>query len=1825
MLTKTPIGSKRKEVDRFLEQFRGKTGSHQLQPRWPSPSTIETKNEVLIAEDEIAIIGMAGRFPDSPDLESFWENLKAGRHLVHQMPSDRWSRLEAGGDPNTDDLPPTVNHIGSISNIFRFDARLFGISPREAEAMDPHQRVLLEVIWATLEQAGYAPARLSGTKTGVFMAMYNPDFLAYSQKTARDKASQPYLATGAGSLISNRISYLFNLHGPSEIVSTACSSALVALHKAGQAIRAGDCTMALVGGVSLLLSPERLQILSRLGILSTVGYCAPFDPNSPGEVMGEGVGAVLLKPLSQARRDGDTIYALLKATGTNHHGNVSGSFTMPSVQAQRELIVDTYRRAQIDPRTIGFIEAHGSGNISGDAVEIRAFDQAFATLAQDQQAILAKQFCGIGSGKGNTGFLEAAGGMAQLFKVILAMQQRTLPATINFKSTDETLHLEQSPFYIVDKTHPWEALRDEKGQALPRRGALNAYGLGGTNAHIVLEEYVQPESERRRRETTVDTPQLIVLSAKNEDQLREMVNNLLLYLNRQPQFALHALASIAYTLQVGRAALEHRLAFIVTDLGDLRAKLAIHLAGEGEIEHRYEGKAEKEQIKVNAFAQDEDLQEIVIRWLIKGKLVNVAQLWVSGVEIDWRWLYPDQTPQRVSLPTYPFAGERYWISPDEPGRMNNEKNNSSFILHPLVHRNISTFTGQRYSTTLTGAEFFLNDHRVRGEKVLPGVAYLEMARAAGAMAVSDASITQLREVVWVRPLVVKDKPVEVDVDLHLDERDEIGFAVSSHYQQERVVFCQGKLATAEASLPPPLDIQAIQARCQSEVSGADCYSFFREQGMAHGPALQGMVHLSYNEREALAQLRLPAAVPREGYSLHPSLLDAALQATIGLVISQHGQKQPSLYLPFALQGVDIYNALPDNVYAYARYNSGVEPSGRGVKYDITLTDAQGAICVTLHGFTARAVAGLSHADVLYFSPDWQVKPLADGGDDAGQAPTANTLLLIGLEPALVEAIAATFDEVEVLSLPEVGTDMAETVSSLLQTSWAQLKGILQERSTQSAHQILVVAVDTVERYLYAPLAGLLRTARLEQPYLRGKVITVASPDKDTLLSLLSREMSASSFREVEVRYDAAGIRTVKTLREIEVNGQVPGAYLKPGGVYWITGGLGGLGRIFARHLLERGDNITIILSGRSKLDETGRQHLVALNQAGGTVAYLPADVGVKADVERVVRTIRTEYGPLSGILHSAGIIKDNSLVNKTESEIAAVLAPKVSGILHIDAATRFEPLDFMVLFSSLAGVLGQSGVADYVSANLFLDSFAHHRQTLVETGQRAGRTLSINWPLWAEGKMVTIDVQSLATMAHLTGMTALATEAGLQAFELVMASTQPQVVVAVGTADKLRHRLLPQSIAPSEDIVPLQPGTNVDGLLREKIQADLTRVVATLLKVSAQDLATDEPLNDYGFTSIALTEFANQLNETYNLDLMPTVFFEYNTLASVSGHLAENYMDILEQHYRVESDSKLATFPQGTPSIPVSNARFRPAKSRLALPPDDSEKVAGHSPLVTFRSTGSRPPFFCVHPWAGMVYPYSELATGLGPDQPFYGLQAAGLYQEPHTSIEAMAGYYLSALRAVQPAPPYLLGGWSLGGPIAFEMAQQLQRAGETVALLALFDAPAPIHSSTSNKMALAKFLATEAGPYIWPYIFDYVRLKASLLPLTDIPDDPIDKNKSNFLSRGWWISRTVAKEIYSLTSSQSTARRILAILKASRLALSIYEPQPYSGRVTLFRVLPSAGPNEANPTLGWSQLVEPEVAVHYVPGHHFNLMKKPHVQVLASQMKIYIDQIQSK
>jgi acyl transferase domain-containing protein len=436
--------------------------------------------------------------------------------------------------------------------------------------LDPQQRLMLELSWSCLEDAGYSPSQLSGSPVGVFIGACNYDSILNLNQDQEN--IEGHIGTGTWTcMIPNRISHFFDFRGPSIPVDTACSSSLVAIHLAINALKEKECEIALVGGISILNIPTIYIQMSQLGMLSPTGQCQSFDSHADGYVRGEGAGIILLKPLVKAIEDKDHIYGVIKGSAINHGGK-SRTLTSPNIYAQAQVLRTAYTKANIAPNTVSYIEAHGTGTPLGDPIEINALKRAFRQLYQQYKLPgSAKPYCGIGTVKTNIGHLEGAAGIAGVIKVLLAMKQKKLPKILNFQQLNPRIELENSPFYIVSETQEWQQLKTEAGELLPRRAGVSSFGAGGVNVHVVLEEAPQLEAKR----VGVDRPlHILTLAAKNEPALRELAKKYQGYLQSHQEAST---ANICFTANTGRNHFEQRLAVVGASNVELQQQLEAFL------------------------------------------------------------------------------------------------------------------------------------------------------------------------------------------------------------------------------------------------------------------------------------------------------------------------------------------------------------------------------------------------------------------------------------------------------------------------------------------------------------------------------------------------------------------------------------------------------------------------------------------------------------------------------------------------------------------------------------------------------------------------------------------------------------------------------------------------------------------------------------------------------------------------------------------------------------------------------------------------------------------------------------------------------------------------------------------------------------------------------------------------------------------------------------------------------------------------------------------------------------------------------------------------
>lgn len=1145
------------------------------------------------SDDLIAIVGISGRFPGCENVNDFWEKIKDEKNMITEVPPDRWDWKEIYGDPSIEPNKTKTKWGGFISDIDKFDALFFGISPAEAALMDPQQRIFIEEVYAALEDGGIAPSALKGSDTGVFVGAFSNDY-AKLFHDYEDVCIQGQVASGTiHSILANRVSYLLDIHGPSEPIDTACSSSLIAIRRAVESIRKGRCKMAIAGGVNALLSSDTTLSASNAGMLSEGGNCRSFDASADGYIRSEGVGVVILKTLGQARKDNDHIYALIRGTAENHGGRAN-TLTSPNPLAQRDLLLKAYRAAEIDPDSVTYIEAHGTGTPLGDPIETEALKMAFDTLYKDwEKENPSAPNCSIGSVKSNIGHLESAAGMAGIIKVLLAMKHKILPGNPMLKTANPNLRLDESPFYLLKQTQSWITKNN-----LPRIAGVSSFGFGGVNAHIILEEYLQNKADKQPEREKMIVP----LSAKDKDRLYKRAEDLLFHLQQNPEDHFY---NIAFTLQTGREPMEERIAFIAEDQNSLRVMLENYLEGKEQgifktTEHHHYNEAQ-----VSAAFHHYNLEEL-------------AQAWVNKFEIDWKRLYPQGFPVKISLPSYPFYRKRHWFQ----GVKKQDQDQNPVTL--MLKSDISTGQTISYPSQLKGNEESFK------EKTMASTEQQNNIR------------TRLYNYKW------ELSPVE--------------FNENNNKKFSHIFLCGSKT---------------------------------------------------------------------EGW------------ATI----------------------------LKQNVSA------------------------------------------------------------------------------------------------EVILIPEADTQ-------------AFFIFVLNEIKKIKKGKVLII-YHNEESQTYSYLSGLLKTMHLENPYFSGVIMGAdqwtAGENGYHLIQNIERETGCD---EVEVKI-IKNERWIKKLIPINHHDHST-SIARPGGVYLITGGAGGIGKIFSEYLAHTKD-VQVIITGRTPEDK--------INTSRPNIHYFTCDVSSGIETEALIRRVKDRFGKITGVIHGAGVIQDSYIVNKTPEEINKVFAPKIQGTQNLDQATQNEKLDFFILFSSLAAIAGNIGQADYASANSWMDAFAADRNEKVRTGNRSGRSISINWPLWKDGGMH-IDDAAAQILEKKWGMLPMPSSEGISAVETLLFYNIDQGVAVYGNKEfewkeeKTADTSF-QEKAPAMDMV----------WIKKKTEDHLISLVCSILNYDKEELSPESELRNYGFSSYLLVKFTNDLNEYYGIDEPSSIFYNFLTISDMADFICDvHHQKIIDKH-----------------------------------------------------------------------------------------------------------------------------------------------------------------------------------------------------------------------------------------------------------------------------------------------------------------------------------------
>ncbi|KXK60532.1 thioester reductase [Micromonospora rosaria] len=1479
--------------------------------------------------EDIAVIGLAGRFAEATNVDQFWEFLKVSRDCIRDYPQSRkedmydilrnpyYAEVMLGRPVDEADLDRLYSVSGYLDRIDHFDSRFFGIPPLEADYMDPNQRIALEVAYEALENAGYGGESAIGSRTGVFLGRDQSNYSYYRMFSER----HPMQLSGSWEgMVASRISYLLDLKGPCIMTDTACSAGSVSVHQAIQSLLLGECDMALAGGINLSSGGEpKTSFLSGAtmdNVVSGDDIVRTFDAQANGTLWGEGAGIVLLKPLKKALADRDHVRAVIKASAVNNDGT-SNSITAPNALMQERVILDAWAKADVPAETITYVEAHGTGTVLGDPIEVKGLTNAFRRHTD------RRQFCGIGSLKTTMGHMVAASGSASLAKVVKSLESGLLAPSANFDVPNPYIDFTDSPLYVNDRLMPW----DTNGE--PRRAGISSFGFIRTNCHMVLEEAPRYRAGQQLRERYCFT-----VSAKTEAALMALLDGYAAVLADSPW----SLADICYTSNVGRGHHEHRVMVIAATKEQLAESV-------DRLRRRGLGTDERQGIHhgVHAVVSDkrtdlgpgditaqtgkrlsDSANATLAEYRSRGDaaaLTALADAYVRGARVDFAAFYADEPRQRVPLPTYPFEKIRHWAKP----MRTSVRSFGGAETNPLLGAEISrSDTAIVFENTLSvDRHWVLSDHRIEHRPVVPGTTYLEMARAALA-AVENTGSMRFDNVFFLVPLAVEEGE-EATVRTRLDRLEKgYSFQVSSSQDGEWVTHVEGRISPlGDAGPAAPVDLDA-QKRAAIEVT--DPYPTETDTGVFQFGARWDNVRAVWkHETGALTLLRLPQGVSSETFGLHPAKLDNAVN-----LISQNSGET---FLPYMYKSFVLHRPMPETFYSLIRTVRDDSHEGETITYDVDLVDVDGEPFARITDYTvkkvdwqrfslagprrflqvdwlavprvaAEATGGAVWAPVVRDNPAGRrlvaaveaqghrvvpcyVGERTDPGrdvfalDEAGAGLLAQRLRQEGVDGVLfatdVTAPAATGEAALTPGQRRAaGVDALFELYRAFVTSRVKLTRGLKVLGSQAWQ---VGPDDGATDPFSAATESLAQVIGQEHRHL---LVDVLDAGTDVDLDFLLREALAGSGGVLRaVRGSQTYLRRLRYVETADATGESP----YRGGTFLVTGGAGGLGLSVAEEMAHEGAERIILLGRRPLTEETARR----VEKIAGA-EYVECDVSREADVRGLAARLREEAVTLGGIVHAAGVAGDGFLANKPRPVFDAVLAPKVDGSLALVELAKEHPGAFLVFFSSITAITGGQGQGDYCSANAFMDSLA------VRARAEGVRALSINWPTWSEvGMAVQYGIGDGDSPFR-----ALTVKDGLAWLSHFLRDPADGVIPTRFDLGVLHDRLDEMPFLLDDDVADAVAragagGSSSDGETTEVRVVGLSDPNQTQLRIGAvygavlgmAEVDAHASFQDLGGNSLMTAQLLQRVEEVYPGRIDIADLYSYASVASLAGYIDE--------------------------------------------------------------------------------------------------------------------------------------------------------------------------------------------------------------------------------------------------------------------------------------------------------------------------------------------------
>ncbi|EDM73625.1 modular polyketide synthase, partial [Plesiocystis pacifica SIR-1] len=1467
-------------------------------PPAPSPPTAPE-------DDAIAIVSMACRFPGGASTpEQLWRLLLDGGDAIAEFPEDRGWPLDTlfARDAEGRPLPgASLSRAGAfLREAADFDPAFFNISPREALAMDPQQRLLLELSWEAFERAGVVPESLEGSATGVYLGVMYAD---YGGRFTHDPAAQDgYLGTGSsGSVASGRIAYTFGFEGPALTVDTACSSSLVSLHLACQALRRGECDLGLVGGATLMATPNVFVEFSRLGAMAPDGRCKPFAAAADGSGWSEGAGVVVLQRLADARREGREVLALVRGSAVNQDGRSQG-LTAPNGPAQRRVIAAALGAAGVEAREVDVVEAHGTGTALGDPIEARALHATYGRAREAKDAPLW-----LGSIKSNLGHTQAAAGLAGVIKMVLALQAERLPQTLHVDAPSAHVDWDGSVALLT------EAVDWPRG-ARPRRAGVSSFGLSGTNAHVILEE-----APAVRREPAPSTPARppaapVVLSARSEAALRGQVEQLRARLASDEGPT--EIWDLAYSLATRRTHFEHRVGTVATGLEALDDALArFEDASARDWVHGRAGEAGKlvfvcpgqgsqwlgmaaallEQSAPfaaavaacdRAFARHlpsdapsllERLRETgapdaalpedpeLVQPMLFAVMVGLAALWrelgvvpdavvghsqgeiaaacVAGIlSLDDAAAIVVRRSRVIARSVPPGAMLVVGLDPEGLAPW----------LEPLDGRvTIGAVNGPR-STVLSGARAAIEDLRARARAEGVFVRPVAIDYASHSAMVEPAREPLLTELDALRP-TPGSVPMLSTLDLAFVDGEALDASYWYRNLREPVRFAEAVDALLDAGhrhfvelSPHPLLVTTIAAALEArELDGG-----------------------------AVGSLRRGAGG-----------LDQIQRALVGLHCAGHRVDWEAALAPAKARPV----ALPTYAFTRQRYwlegprpsRSARPPERPNWRYTVRWRPLE----LAAHEGAALRCLLVAPSDAPPALRE-RAAAITRALEDAGA-----TVATASLDSVAAQLEGETTHVLSLLALDERMSDDAPGLPAGLAGNLALTQALAEHQARARLWLLTQGAVTTgADDPLCAPLQatswGLGLSASLEQPRLWGGLVDLPSATTPAALAALPALLASGPDDQLALR--KAGVLTRRLAPAPAAEGAAP---LRVRGTALITGGTGALGSEVAAWLARAGVE-RLVLTSRRGVEAPGaaalREQLEAL---GAAVCIEACDVADRCALAALLAEIDGGGPPLTMVVHAAGVPGPMAPLSALDArDLAQTLAAKVEGARHLDALTADRPLDAFVCFASIAGTWGSGRQSAYAAANAYLDALAHARRA---QGRAA---TSVAWGLWADAGMGA-DADGLAFLQR-QGLRPFAPAEALAALERALAAGDAAVTVVdvdwrrfAPIYAAARPRPLLAEVAPEPEPEP----TRAESLRGLDTKARREALLALVLEHTAGVLAFPDPgaldprssFAALGLDSVMAVELRERLSRATGTRLPATLAYDHPSPRQVCALLVE--------------------------------------------------------------------------------------------------------------------------------------------------------------------------------------------------------------------------------------------------------------------------------------------------------------------------------------------------